>query len=114
MLENMRNLRKQKGLTMKELGNMVSCAESTISQYENGRIEPPLSVLCAIADALDVSLDLLVRGKEKDRPEERSVKGLLSKYDALTTDQLVMLRDTLQALLAERQFQAHLRQDGAE
>lgn len=106
--------RDKRKVQQKDLAAKLSISPSTLATYENTDRDPPLDILCEIADLFGVSLDLLVRGKETDRPEERSVKGLLTKYDALTTDQLIMLRDTLQALLAERQFQAHLRQGGAE
>ena len=88
MLEEMRNLRKKKGLSMKKLGEMVGVAEVTISTYETGKSEPSLSVLCAIADILDCSLDMLVRGKEKDRPEERSMDGLFNRLNGYSLPQL--------------------------
>ena len=112
MLEILRTLRKQKGISMKQLGETIGVAEPTISAYENGRNEPPLDILCALADFYDVSLDLLVRGKEKDRPEERSVKGIMEKYDGLSEEQIMMMIASLQALLADKRFQAHLRPDG--
>ena len=63
MLETMRTIRKAKGMTMKELGEKVGVAEVTVSFYETGKREPSLEVLCKIADELDVSLDMLVRGR---------------------------------------------------
>lgn len=88
MLEEMRNIRKQKKLSMKQLGEMVGVAEVTISTYETGRSEPSLPVLCGIADALDCSLDMLVRGKEKDRPEERSFEELAKRLEAYSLPRL--------------------------
>ena len=94
MLEKMRELRRQKGLSMKQVGEIVGVGEGAISTYETGRSEPSLSVLCAIADVLDCSLDLLVRGKEKDHSEEWSrqekpidtveIKSALETYDGLS------------------------------
>jgi len=112
MLENMRNVRRAKGLTMRELGERVGVAEVTISSYENGRREPPLDVLCKIADELDVSLDMLVRGKEKDRPEGRSLESLLKEYRSKTEEELQYFQVMLQAVIAEKRFQDHLNQDG--
>lgn len=99
MLESMRTLRKEKGLTMKALGEIVGVAEATISTYEVGRSEPSLTVLCAIADALDCSLDLLVRGKEKDHSEEWSRKELLKRlqgYDLGALRDLMTLAEFLE------------------
>ena len=83
MLESMRSLRKAKGLTMRELGERIGVAEVTISTYETGKREPSLDVLCKIADELDVSLDMLVRGKEKDRPVRRSMDSIFNEYMSL-------------------------------
>ena len=114
MLEEMRNIRKQKKLSMKQLGEMVGVAEVTISTYETGRSEPSLSVLCGIADALDCSLDLLVRGKEKDRPFGRSIEDLLKIFRELSDEQLDYFTAVMQAVKADRRFQAHIRQGDSE
>ena len=88
MLESMRSIRKSKGMTMKELGELVGVAEVTVSFYETGKREPSLDVLCKIADALDVSLDMLVRGKEKDRPEERSFESVSKRFENYSAAEL--------------------------
>ena len=88
MLEEMRNIRKRRGLTMKQLGEKVGLAEVTISTYETGRSEPSLGVLCAIADVLDVSLDVLVRGKEKTLSKERAMQEAISRLDGLDSSAL--------------------------
>lgn len=102
MLEKMRAMRKKKGLSMKQLGEMVGVAEATISTYENGRSEPSLTVLCAIADILDCSLDMLVRGKEKDRPVERSVKDVADAITSLSVEDQDVLISIARALRARR------------
>ena len=46
----LRELRKQKNLSMKELGAILGLAESTISLYENGKREPDIATLIKIAN----------------------------------------------------------------
>ena len=99
---------------MRELGERIGVAEVTISTYETGKREPSLDVLCKIADELDVSLDMLVRGKEKDRPVRRSMDSIFNEYMSLPQEELEYFLSMLQAVLAEKRFQAHLRQDGKE
>ena len=84
-MEHLRRIRKQKGVTGKALGDAVGVSEYTIYNYEAGRRDPPLDVLVSMADALGVSLDLLVRGKEKEpSPENRErLEGVT--LDALST-----------------------------
>ena len=114
MLENMRHLRKKKGMTMKELGELVGVAEITISTYETGKREPSLEILCKIADVLDVSLDMLVRGKEKDRPEGRPIGEMLKMYDKLSSEELELILAVINASLADRRYKASRNQANQE
>jgi transcriptional regulator with XRE-family HTH domain/predicted transcriptional regulator len=62
-----RHARTARGLTLGALGQRVDAAPSLLSLIENGRREPRLSLLRALADALDVPLsDLLA-----DEPPSR-------------------------------------------
>lgn len=57
---NIRIARKAKGLTMKELGARVGVAESTISQYENGKRQPNNATLLKLAEELSTTVDYLL------------------------------------------------------
>ena len=50
------------------LAQKASISPSALSQYVRGRATPSLEVLVHLADALDVSLDYLVFGKERSSP----------------------------------------------
>lgn len=58
--KRLRNLRKEKGLTMKDLGKTFSLAESTISGYENETRKPDLETVDKFADFFEVSADYLM------------------------------------------------------
>ena len=58
--ENLRKLRKKNNLTMKELGQKLNLAESTISGYENGNRKPDYDTLNKFADFFEVSTDYLL------------------------------------------------------
>lgn len=73
-----RSVRENAGMTQKDLAAAINVNPPTLGNWEAGRREPPIDMLCAIADVLDCSLDLLIRGKEKDRPVERSLSGAIS------------------------------------
>ena len=60
MANRIRELRKAKRITMKQLGEAVDLAESTISQYETGKREPDNATLCRISDFFGVSVDYLL------------------------------------------------------
>lgn len=56
----LKQLRTEKELSQKELGEMVSLDKSTICLYESGGRRPNFKVMERLADYFDVSLDYLV------------------------------------------------------
>lgn len=69
-MQRLRELRKEKGLTMKKLGEMVGVGESTISQYENGKRQPDFTTLDKLAEIFNVSVDYLLG--RTDVPQQAS------------------------------------------
>jgi transcriptional regulator with XRE-family HTH domain len=55
-----RDLRKQKGMTLGEMARRCGCSSSLISQIERGIVNPSFSTLKSIGDALEVTLAQLV------------------------------------------------------
>lgn len=107
-------LMKEKNLKMKELGEKIGVAEGTISLYASGKRFPSPEVLCALADALDCSLDMLIRGKEKDRPGGRSLQELINDYENLSDEVLERNIAVSQAVLAERRLHARIQTEKKE
>ena len=66
-MENLRTLRRQAGLTMKQLGANLGMAESTVSLYENGKRSPDIQTLVRFADYFTVSVDYLLGRTEECR-----------------------------------------------
>ncbi|MBK5242430.1 helix-turn-helix transcriptional regulator [Clostridium sp.] len=62
-----REKRKSKKITQKELSKMLNKAESTIQKYESGEIEVPNSVLEEIAKALDTTVLYLLGYEEAQK-----------------------------------------------
>lgn len=67
MPNRIRQLRKQKGITMKQLGSVVGLAESTISQYENGKREPDNETLLRFGEFFGVTVGYLL-GVDEPQP----------------------------------------------
>ena len=55
-----KKIRKEKGLTQKQLGDLCGIADSNIRKYENGKQFPKMETLQKIASALGVSLIELI------------------------------------------------------
>lgn len=79
-MNRMRETRKQKRMTMKQLGQIIGVAESTISMYETGKHEPDNLTLVKIADALDVTIDYLLGRSDIERNDD-SYTQILGKTD---------------------------------
>lgn len=59
-MKNLRLLRNNKGLSLKEFGGLIGVSESTVSLYENGKRQPDFVTLIKIADFFDVTIDYLL------------------------------------------------------
>ena len=70
----LRQLRQEKGLTLKELAQRVNKSESYLSRLERGEVNPTLSTLKAIADELDRPIIYLF-DDEFTHPEAHIKKG---------------------------------------
>lgn len=67
-------LRKEKGMTQKELGKRINVSDKTISKWENSNSIPDTSILPDLCKTLDISVNELICG-EKMPPEEYSKKA---------------------------------------
>jgi len=56
-------LRKQKGMTQKELAEKVGVSDKTISKWECGNSIPDISYLESLCDSLDISVNELLSGE---------------------------------------------------
>lgn len=72
MKNRIRELRKANGLTMKQLGEVVDLAESTISQYETGKRQPDNETLLKISEYFGVTVGYLLGVEENKTPAESS------------------------------------------
>lgn len=73
MQNRVRELRKENKMTMKQLGEIIGVAESTISQYETGKREPDNEMLLRLAEHFGVTVDFLLGASapQKNRPPSR-------------------------------------------
>lgn len=103
MQNRIRELRKQRKMTMKELGSVIGVAESTISQYELGRRQPDNETLLKLGEFFEVSVDYLLGGvsypdpRLKELTERSEFQKKLDKISNDMTDE-----EKRQLLLAAR------------
>lgn len=61
----MKELRLEKGLTLKQLGKILNVRDNTLSQYETGKRNPQFGFLKEFANFFDISLDYLLKNTDK-------------------------------------------------
>lgn len=83
--EKIKELRKQKGISLQELSERTGFSSAILSQIENHLVSPPLGVLLKIARALEVEMGYFL-GKPDEVPfaivrknERKSVSRVASK-----------------------------------
>lgn len=61
--DRLRELRTQRGLSQRNLGDIIGVSHATINMYENGKRNPEVETLETLCDFFNVSMDYM-RGKE--------------------------------------------------
>lgn len=102
-----RDLREEKGLTQKELAEIVGSNNKSIWAYENGIAEPSIDLLIRLAHALDVTVDYLIGNAdelgnvgttEQFSSEERD---LIKCYRAIGNAERLALLTTAQSFFSQ-------------
>ncbi|WIY58963.1 helix-turn-helix domain-containing protein [Bacillus arachidis] len=103
--ENVRILRTLKGLSMKEFGDDLGVAGSTISNWENNRKEPSFEMLQKISIYFNVSADRLLNHKIGDNEVlttedrkvivERLAQDLYESYKSVPDKDKLLLENEL-------------------
>lgn len=62
--DNIKKLRKQKGLTQKELADLLHVTSQAVSRWENGDVEPSVETIGNMAKIFDVTTDEIIVGSE--------------------------------------------------
>lgn len=73
--QNLALISKKKGLSQDELGKKVGTIAITTGRYERGEIKPSIDISVKNADALEVSLDLLLRSSDTVLEKKYSPKN---------------------------------------
>lgn len=82
--ENIKHLRKTKGLSQEELALKLNVVRQTISKWEQGLSVPDSSMLISLADELDTSVSILL-GETIQEPclNELDLKSISEKLETI-------------------------------
>lgn len=78
--------RKEKKLTQSELGEKLGVTEKSVSNWENGRNMPDLSLFKPLCEILDITINELLSGEKlvKDNYQERFEENIVNTIDYST------------------------------
>ena len=80
--DNLKNIRKSKGLSQEELAIRLSVVRQTVSKWENGLSVPDSQLLIKIAEVLDTSVSVLL-GEEVITEEQSELKAIAEKLEII-------------------------------
>jgi transcriptional regulator with XRE-family HTH domain len=105
---NIKKIRKEKGVLQKEAAATVGMNQSNYNRMENGHREPTVTTLKKLSELFGVSVDHLI-DPEKDRPKEVQVSDKATKEQLRLIAQLdeedrKMVFRMIDKLLTNRKF----------
>lgn len=90
--------REQAHFSQEALAELIECSPNYISQIERGKKAPRLDKFIKIADALDVSTDLLLGKYRKNHARER-LNNLDAQLQKLPLDKQYKLLDLMESAI---------------
>ena len=99
MIENLKKLRAEAGISQKQLAEAVGVSQQSINKYENHNIEPDIATLIRIAEYFNTSVDYLVGHTdvrhriENLQPASLNAEemALIVRYRTLTREQRICI-----------------------
>ena len=82
LYENLKNLRKAKGLSQEELAQKLNVVRQTISKWEKGTSVPDSEMLIKIAEELNTSVSVLL-GETVTPDENAELRAIAAKLEIL-------------------------------
>ena len=80
--ENIRTIRKSKGLSQEELALKVNVVRQTVSKWEQGLSVPDSNMLIALSEALDTPVSVLL-GETVAQTEVNDLKAIAEKLEII-------------------------------
>ncbi len=97
--KNLRNLRTQKGLTLKELGQELGVSGNTISGWELGNKEPNMDMIKVIAEFFTVSVDYLLQHEVLESEDHK--EAIVQQLARELADEIYKRSDNIPVFKAE-------------
>jgi transcriptional regulator with XRE-family HTH domain len=105
----LKQLRMQKGLSQKAFAELVDVHPVQYNRYETGDNIPASELLTKIADALGVTVDYLLDGKNEEAAvakfEDKDLLNLFSEVEKLKAEDKLYIKKVVEDLLKVKKIQ---------
>ena len=71
LYKRIRDLREDKDLTQKQMGEFLSCSQRVYSNYERGELDIPTEILIKLARFHHVSVDYILNLTDETKPYKK-------------------------------------------
>jgi transcriptional regulator with XRE-family HTH domain len=103
----LKELRKQKGWTQKELANQIDIRFAQLNKYECGMHVPPIEKLIQLSDILGVTLDYLITGNRDQIQPLHNVRLIerLQELESFDSDDQEAIIKLIDAMIVKRRVE---------
>ena len=102
--ERLKKARKSKGLTQKELAEIVGIAKTTLGNYEINFREPNLLIFGKLVEVLDADANELLGRKKSDTYYSKDESGLISLYREMNQEGQEKIIDYIDDLKTSQKY----------
>lgn len=81
LVEQIRNYRKQAGMSQEKMAERIGVSRQAITKWENGTGTPDIANLVAIAELFQVSLDELLMNEKSGKKQSEYLYESITEYD---------------------------------
>ena len=104
-MKNLKEIRKQKGLTQTEVAQKLNISQQTYSDYENKKTEPDIDKLIELSKLFNISLDKLLKENKDEinnNQHPRYSDNLIEKIKQLNEYNLMKVEGYIENMLEEQ------------
>lgn len=105
-----KELRKQKRWSQKELANKVGITFHLINKYEGGQVAPPIERLSLIAESLNTTVDYLLTGTMQDDVplHDRKLLKMFKLLEAAKSKDKEMIINLIDAVILKSKVESFI------
>ncbi|ADL12195.1 helix-turn-helix domain-containing protein [Acetohalobium arabaticum] len=99
--QRLKQLRKEKGLTLEKLADEFDRSKTTFSNYENNHRKPDIDLTIELAEYFNVSIDYLLGNTEEKRTADEIKEVISENQELFKLWEIISDRKDLQLLLQQ-------------